>query len=166
MDPNQFRIYGNHLSNKEDPIWLDFFGPNPSASETLDTLNSLNTPAGKWQYRAEVSEKVRDITADELRELASGVKPGVVSKSEAKLAKAKLKNRMKVIAYKDKKGDVRLRFMRSGRIIAESGEGYKREGKAMRTFFSIVQALSGGQFDIERDIPVKAKAAKPKVGKK
>lgn len=50
--------------------------------------------------------------------------------------------------YKDKKNEFRWRMKRSGRIIADCSEGYKRRTSLVRTLNGIVAALAVGQFQI------------------
>jgi uncharacterized protein YegP (UPF0339 family) len=50
-----------------------------------------------------------------------------------------MKRTAKIEMYVDKKGEWRWRFVaRNGRIIADSGEGYKRYSGARKNFLSLV----------------------------
>lgn len=57
-----------------------------------------------------------------------------------------MKKPSKVVIYKDRKGEWRWRFVApNGRIVADSGEGYKRKGNAIRGF----KSLRDGSWDAE-----------------
>ena len=55
---------------------------------------------------------------------------------------------IKIKIYKSKDG-FRWRMKRKGRIIAESGEGYKREQGASRTLFKMIASIREGKFEVE-----------------
>lgn len=50
-----------------------------------------------------------------------------------------MKNKYKLEVYKDRKKEWRWHIKRCGRIIAESGEGYKRKGTMMRVFNRMIE---------------------------
>jgi hypothetical protein len=58
---------------------------------------------------------------------------------------------MKIIVYKDRKKEWRWRLVaRNGKIVAESGEGYKRKRSALKTISLIGIAWAGDDvFDDE-----------------
>ena len=41
--------------------------------------------------------------------------------------------KVRVEVYKDEKGEFRVRYIKSGRVVADGGEGYKTQAKAIRT---------------------------------
>jgi uncharacterized protein YegP (UPF0339 family) len=49
--------------------------------------------------------------------------------------------KVKVIIYRDRKGEYRWRMKRGGRIVADSGEGYVRLSGAVRAVSRLVSAL-------------------------
>jgi uncharacterized protein YegP (UPF0339 family) len=57
-------------------------------------------------------------------------------------------NPAKVQFYRDRQKKARWRIIRSGRIIAESGEGYSSRSKAARTLANLVIALRAGRFQV------------------
>lgn len=50
--------------------------------------------------------------------------------------------KLKLVIYKDQKGQFRWRAVRSGRIVAESGEGYLRKRSLNRTLDNLVYACN------------------------
>lgn len=52
-----------------------------------------------------------------------------------------MKNKYKLEVYKDRKKEWRWHIKRCGRIIAESGEGYKRKGTMMRVFHRMIENI-------------------------
>jgi uncharacterized protein YegP (UPF0339 family) len=56
-----------------------------------------------------------------------------------------MRNAVKMATYKDKAGEYRWRAERSGRIVADSGEGYSRRDSALKAGKHLVKALSKGQ---------------------
>jgi uncharacterized protein YegP (UPF0339 family) len=60
-----------------------------------------------------------------------------------------MKRKIKIITYKAKDG-FRWHMIRNGRIIAESGEGYKREGGCIKTAQNLVKALAEGAYVFEK----------------
>jgi uncharacterized protein YegP (UPF0339 family) len=50
--------------------------------------------------------------------------------------------KVKVIIYRDRKGEYRWRMKRGGRIVADSGEGYVRLSGAVRAVSRLVSALN------------------------
>ena len=57
---------------------------------------------------------------------------------------------MKVEFYKDGKGEWRWRLRaRNGRTVADSGEGYKRKGACVRSFYGIVTGLTTKRLKVE-----------------
>lgn len=61
--------------------------------------------------------------------------------------------RKKIELYEDKKGEYRWRLISSGRIIAESGEGYTKKASAKAAVKSVVKAITGGTME-KPSIPV------------
>lgn len=60
-----------------------------------------------------------------------------------------MKKRSQVVIYKDRKGEWRWRFVApNGRIVADSGEGYKRKGNAIRAFEGIRNLILSGYTEI------------------
>lgn len=57
------------------------------------------------------------------------------------------KPNVKIQIYKARKGEWRCASSASGRIIADSGEGYKRKAAAGRTVGNLIAALSEGYFE-------------------
>lgn len=57
-------------------------------------------------------------------------------------------NKIKIEFYKDKKGEHRWRMKRSGRIVADSAEGYIRPSGAAKALASLVKAISRGHYEI------------------
>ena len=55
------------------------------------------------------------------------------------------KNYLQFHLYKDTKGKFRWRMKRSGRIVADSGEGYTTKNKLKDTLSNIKKALILGQ---------------------
>ena len=55
------------------------------------------------------------------------------------------KNYLQFHIYKDTKGKFRWRMKRSGRIVADSGEGYTTKNKLKDTLSNIKKALILGQ---------------------
>lgn len=57
---------------------------------------------------------------------------------------------MKIILYKDKKGEYRWKMVsRNGRIIANSaGDGYKRKGTMMKTVNLVMSDWYEGGYDL------------------
>ena len=51
--------------------------------------------------------------------------------------------------YKDRRGEWRWRAKRSGRIIADSGEGYKRKSGALRAGTAFCAAITLYKFTIK-----------------
>lgn len=55
---------------------------------------------------------------------------------------------MKFHLYRDAKREWRWRLVaRNGRIVATSGEGYKRKASALAAMFGIIGAISDGNWD-------------------
>jgi uncharacterized protein YegP (UPF0339 family) len=50
--------------------------------------------------------------------------------------------------YKDTKGEYRWRAKRNGRIVAESGEGYKRKGTMKKTLGHMIAAIKVDDFHV------------------
>lgn len=65
--------------------------------------------------------------------------------------------------YRDKKNEWRWRAWRKGRIVAESGEGYKRRGGAERTLGRIIASIRCGKYFIAVGLSPKD-TAKRKTG--
>lgn len=59
-----------------------------------------------------------------------------------------MSNPAKVEFFKDIRGQTRWRILRSGRIIATSGEGYSRASKARTTLVNLLSAIRLGRFKI------------------
>jgi uncharacterized protein YegP (UPF0339 family) len=54
-----------------------------------------------------------------------------------------MKKRSQVVIYKDRKGEWRWRFVApNGRVLADSGEGYKRKAGAVKAFERLVYYVS------------------------
>ncbi len=75
--------------------------------------------------------------------------------------KIKMKNgKMKITVWKDRKHEFRWHFKRCGRIVAESGEGYKRvQGctKALTNIMRCISSLNYSWVDIEKVLPIRDK---------
>jgi uncharacterized protein YegP (UPF0339 family) len=52
-----------------------------------------------------------------------------------------MKTTLRLQVYRDKKGEWRWRLVRKGRILADSGEGYKRQGTMLRTLRNLQRDL-------------------------
>jgi len=52
-----------------------------------------------------------------------------------------MKNPLHIHIYKDKSGHFRWQMSRSGRIVADSGEGYKTKDRLKKTLMNIRKAL-------------------------
>jgi len=61
--------------------------------------------------------------------------------------------RRKIELFEDKRGEYRWRLISSGRIIAESGEGYTKKASAKAGITSVVKALTNDKAS-EPSIPV------------
>jgi uncharacterized protein YegP (UPF0339 family) len=61
--------------------------------------------------------------------------------------------RKKIELYEDKKGEYRWRLISSGRVIAESGEGYTKKSSAKAAVKSVVRAITGGTME-DPSVPV------------
>lgn len=57
--------------------------------------------------------------------------------------------KIKIEVYKDKKGEHRWRMKRSGRIVADSAEGYSRPSGAVRAVARLTSAINRGQYEME-----------------
>lgn len=58
---------------------------------------------------------------------------------------------LRIQVYKDKKGEWRWRFRaRNNRVIADSGEGYKRKAGAVRAAWHMLDliVMAGGNVDV------------------
>lgn len=66
------------------------------------------------------------------------------------MSKTKIKYRLQF--YRDAAGEYRWRIKRSGRIIAESGEGYKRELSAKRAIKNFIASNIAGEPILVEDI--------------
>ncbi len=56
--------------------------------------------------------------------------------------------KMKITVWKDKKHEFRWHFKRCGRIVAESGEGYKRMAGCTKALSSIIACIEGENYDM------------------
>src|SRR5262245_33554630 len=55
---------------------------------------------------------------------------------------------MKIVRYKDKRGEWRWRLMaKNGKIVADSGEGYKRKASLNKTLHAIAAAYARNQLE-------------------
>ncbi len=54
-----------------------------------------------------------------------------------------------ITTYKDKRGEWRWRATRKGRIIATSGEGYKRRATMMKTFNNMLDSFWFEEYEID-----------------
>ncbi len=55
---------------------------------------------------------------------------------------------MRFEVYRDEKGEFRWRLRaRNGRILSDSGEGYKRRGKAIRAIEKIILGIRKAQVE-------------------
>ncbi len=55
--------------------------------------------------------------------------------------------KMKITVWKARDG-FRWHFKRCGRIVAESGEGYKRMGACTKSLSSIIACIEGENYDM------------------
>lgn len=59
---------------------------------------------------------------------------------------------MKFHVYKDKAGEWRWKLKaRNGRVVADSGEGYKRKAAAIKTLTSIIESINSDEYKLEVD---------------
>jgi uncharacterized protein YegP (UPF0339 family) len=56
--------------------------------------------------------------------------------------------------YQDKKKEWRWRAERAGRIVADSGEGYKRRATCRRSMIRFIKSLVAEQYDYRDVWPV------------
>ena len=56
-----------------------------------------------------------------------------------------MRNPLKIVVYQDARNEFRWRMSRSGRIVADSGEGYKRASGALRAAKALVTAIQKGE---------------------
>jgi hypothetical protein len=56
---------------------------------------------------------------------------------------------VKIQIYKDKNGEYRWRMVAKGRILADSGEGYKRKPILRRSLLRLAQRLAEGNYTVE-----------------
>jgi len=66
-----------------------------------------------------------------------------------------MKNKLKLIVYKDKRGEFRWKAKRSGRIVAEGGEGYNRRQKLTRTLENFLKSIGKMDYVVEYETQAK-----------
>lgn len=59
------------------------------------------------------------------------------------------RNTLKIEHYQDTKGEFRWRMKRSGRVVADCGEGYKRRLGCLKAVASIIKAITDKNYVIE-----------------
>lgn len=57
-----------------------------------------------------------------------------------------MKVKYTIEVYKDKKKEYRWRIKRQGRIVADSGESYKRKSTMMKTVEHLISAIKKNEF--------------------
>ena len=60
-----------------------------------------------------------------------------------------MKHKLKLIIYKDKRGEFRWKAKRSGRVVAEGGEGYNRRAKLYKTLDKLIYSLAKLDYSVE-----------------
>lgn len=72
------------------------------------------------------------------------------------VVQSKSRNPLRLSFFKDRKKETRWRMVRSGRVVATSGEGYSSEAKAKQTLVRLLATISTEAYVWDKE-PVKAK---------
>lgn len=92
----------------------------------------------EWQYAQTYVDRIT-----ETRSIKGKLIP--VTATESKQMKTKLI----IITVFKAKGGFRWHMKRAGRIIAESGEGYKRHGSCFKTLKNLLDGIAGCRYEFE-----------------
>ncbi len=68
-----------------------------------------------------------------------------------------MKNKLKFIIWKDKRGEFRWKARRSGRVVAEGGEGYNRKAKLEKTLGNFLASIGKLDYKVEEEYEAPSK---------